>query len=97
MKKKSKLDWMLWQVEDGYQNDPPQANLIRAIQHYNEKYGAVPNRCEVPPAWENRLKVPNGMLLAASKKVRPNHFMLTLDPDLELPGLFGLPFRSSAV
>ncbi|MBW8010328.1 MAG: hypothetical protein FVQ83_03665 [Chloroflexi bacterium] len=77
------LDWMLWQVEDSDINDPPSANLIRAIQPYNQKYGLVPNRCEVAPEWAADLKAPGGMLISASKDVRPRHFLLTVDPHLK--------------
>ena len=51
MAKTKDLDWMLWQVDDVDIKDSPSANLIRAIQHYNDKYGLVPNRCEVAPEW----------------------------------------------
>lgn len=83
MANKKDLEWMLWQVEDRDIKDPPSANLIRAIQHYNEKYGLVPNRCEVAPEWAADLKAPGGMVISASKEVRPRHFLLTLDPHLK--------------
>lgn len=73
---------MLWQVDKSQRQDPPLENLIRAIQHYSQKYGQVPNRCEAPPDWAETMKAPGGMLIEASKKLRKNHFMLAVDPEL---------------
>ncbi|MDH3942658.1 MAG: hypothetical protein OEV06_01005 [Anaerolineae bacterium] len=82
MVKKNELDWMLWQVDKSQRQDPPAENLIRAIQHYSQKYGQVPNRCEAPPDWVSAVKPPGGMQVEGSKKVRKHHLMLTLDPEL---------------
>ena len=85
---KSKLEWMMWRIEESQLQDPPIANLIRAIQYYNEKYGAVPNRCEVSKNWVKEIAAPEGMMLTHTRSVRPDHIMLTLDPELHasLPG-----------
>ncbi|MEK6220898.1 MAG: hypothetical protein N2D54_01460 [Chloroflexota bacterium] len=82
MAKKKQLDWMMWRVEDEQVDDPPALNLIRAIQYYNEKYGAVPNRCEVSPKWGKDLLAPEGMLVTKSRSVRPGHLMLAIDPEI---------------
>jgi len=88
----SKLEWMMWRIDESQLQDPPIANLIRAIQYYNEKYGAVPNRCEVSKKWPTELEAPEGMLLTHTRSLQPDHIMLTLDP--ELPALF--PIRTAA-
>ncbi len=74
------IEWMMWRIDDDHRKDPPQTNLIRAIQYYTEKYGGVPNRCEAPPGWWNGLKAPAGMDIAESTIVQPRHLLLTLDP-----------------
>jgi hypothetical protein len=76
------LEWMLWQVDEEQRGDQPEENLIRAIQHYNDKYGFVPNRCEVAAGWAMELKAPPGMLVEPSRKLRPFHFLITLDPNM---------------
>ena len=73
------LEWMLWRVEEGQQEESPAANLIQAIQHYVDKYGQVPNRCEVAPEWEDNLIAPSGIAVEISKKVRRDHLLLTFD------------------
>ena len=83
--KKKDLEWMMWQVEESQLEDPPIANLIRAIQYYNEKYGAVPNRCEVSKKWSKEMVAPQGMVLTRSRSIQPDHIMLTLDPGLRTP------------
>jgi len=85
MRKKRRLDWMMWQVDPEQMDDPPEANLIRAIQHFNHKYGSVPNRCELSPKWGKELKPPAGMEVTRSKSVRPGHLMLALDESLDAP------------
>lgn len=82
----------MWQIEEKQLGDPPVANLIRAIQYYNEKYGAVPNRCEVSSKWNKDMAVPEGMMLTRTRSVQPDHIMLTLDPELYAP----LPVRTAA-
>jgi hypothetical protein len=83
MMKSTELDWMLWQVDKSQRKDPPVENLIRAIQHYNQKYGQVPNRCEAPPDWAEAMKAPGGILVESSRKLRKHHFMLAVDPELQ--------------
>jgi hypothetical protein len=90
--KKSNLEWMMWRIEESQLQDPPVANLIRAIQYYNEKYGAVPNRCEVSKKWSKDLEAPEGMMVTHTRSVQPGHIMLTLDPELRAP----LPIRAAA-
>lgn len=82
MENRKELDWMLWQVDRSQRKDPPVENLIRAIQHYSQKYGQVPNRCEAPPDWADLMQLPGGMLVEASKKLRKHHLMLTVDPEV---------------
>jgi hypothetical protein len=89
--KKHELDWMMWRIEENQLEDPPVANLIRAIQYYNEKYGAVPNRCEVSTKWKKDVVVPEGMMLTRTRSVQPDHIMLALDPELHAP----LPVRTA--
>ena len=85
MSRKSALEWMMWRVEPGQLGDPPEVNLIRAIQYFNEKYGSVPNRCELSPKWGEELKPPAGMEITRSKSVQPGHLMLALDSSLSVP------------
>ena len=82
----------MWQIEEKQLQDPPIANLIRAIQYYNEKYGAVPNRCEVSNKWSKEMVAPEGMTLTHTRSVQPDHIMLALDPELHAP----LPIRTAA-
>lgn len=89
---KSKLEWMMWRIDENQLQDPPIANLIRAIQYYNDKYGAVPNRCEVSKKWSKDVEAPEGMLLTRTRGVQPGHIMLTLDPELRA----SLPIRTPA-
>ncbi len=88
MAKKTNLDWMMWQIETSQMTDPPLVNLVRAIEYYNEKYGDIPNRCEIANGWGDQLIAPQGMVVTASKSVRPGFLLLTLDPELHgnLPG-----------
>jgi hypothetical protein len=93
-KKKSKkkdLEWMMWQVDDKQKEDPPIANLIRAIQYYNEKYGSVPNRCEISKKWSKELAAPEGMMLTRSRSIQSGNILLTLDPELREP----LPIKAA--
>lgn len=76
------LEWMLWQVDEDHREEPPAANLIRAVQHYIEKYGQVPNRCEVAAGWAAKLIAPEGMFVETTKKLRPFHFLITVDGKL---------------
>lgn len=79
---------MMWRVEPGQMEDPPSANLIRAIQYFNQKYGSVPNRCELAPNWLEDLSAPAGLTISRTKSVQPGHLMLALDPSIRsrLPG-----------
>ena len=88
MADRKELDWMMWRIEDSQRTDPPLVNLVRAIQYYNEKYGHIPNRCEMAEGWGSDLVPPQGMVVSHSKSLRPDHLMLTLDPNLNtsLPG-----------
>jgi hypothetical protein len=90
--KKHELEWMMWRIEENQLQDPPFANLIRAIQYYNEKYGAVPNRCEVSTKWSKEIVAPEGMMLTRARSVQPDHIMLALDTALHAP----LPIRTAA-
>jgi hypothetical protein len=90
--KKHKLEWMMWRIEENQLQDPPIANLIRAIQYYNEKYGAIPNRCEISKKWSKEMVTLEGMMLTRTRSIQPDHIMLTLDPDLSTP----LPIRTAA-
>ena len=82
----------MWRIEENQLQDPPIANLIRAIQYYNEKYGAVPNRCEISKKWSKEIIAPEGMMLTRTRSLQPDHIMLTLDPELHAP----LPIRAAA-
>jgi hypothetical protein len=88
MAKIKELDWMLWRIEKNQMKDPPLVNLVRAIEYYSDKYGQIPNRCEIAKDWGKDLVPPGGMMLSESKTVRPGHMMLTTDPDINnrLPG-----------
>lgn len=81
-KKSPELDWMMWQVEKSQADDAPMANLIRAVQHFNEKYGRIPNRAEIPTKWPKDFASWEGMVVTRSRSVRPGHIMLALDPSL---------------
>lgn len=78
----------MWQIDTAQAEDPPALNLIRAIQYYTEKYGSVPNRCEVHPDVAISLNAPAGIQITQSKSVKPGFLMLALDPTLDekLPG-----------
>lgn len=91
MSAEKNLDWMLWEIDKKQKKDPPVENLIRAIQYYNEKYGQVPNRCEISKRWAKKLEAPGGITITRSKSVRPHQLMLTLDPSLNPP----LPIKRS--
>lgn len=93
MEKQRSLDWMMWQIDDASLNNSPLANLIEAIQYYNNKYGAVPNRCEVPEGWSDDLKAPAGIIVTPSPTVRPRHIHLTVDPGVLTNGDSVLPRR----
>ena len=88
MAKKDQLEWMMWRVDKSQRDDPPLVNLVRAIQHYNEKYGRIPNRCELANDWGKGLVPPMGMHLTRSRSVRPGHLMLATDASIDtaLPG-----------
>lgn len=83
MPRPESLAWMLWQIDDEHKNDPPAANLIRAIQYYTEKYGRVPNRCEVGQDWPEDLGVAEGLQVSRSADVRPFQLRLASDPTLD--------------
>lgn len=76
-------EWMLWQVDEKLREEPVTANLIRAIQYYSEKYGQIPNRCEVTAGWADELKMPRGMVVERTKTMQPYQFLLTLDSNLD--------------
>jgi hypothetical protein len=86
--KNTQLDWMMWRIDEKQLDDPPLVNLVRAIEYYNDKYGRIPNRCEVAKGWAEELVVPEGMLLTQSKSVQKGHLMLATDPavGVGLPG-----------
>lgn len=88
MAKKDALEWMMWHIDKSQRHDPPLVNLVRAMQHYIEKYGRVPNRCELASNWGRGLVAPVGMKLTRSKSVRPDHMMLATDTSIKgsLPG-----------
>ncbi|TAK12840.1 MAG: hypothetical protein EPO32_07240 [Anaerolineae bacterium] len=77
------LEWMMWRIDDAQRADPPLVNLIRAIQYYNDKYDAVPNRVESAPGWGSGLVPPDGMQVTESKSLPPGHLMLARDPSLD--------------
>ena len=93
MPRKETLEWMLWRVEDEQKDLPPLVNLIQAVQYYTEKYGAVPNRCVVPPVWSDALTPPHGIQIEASNTVTPGYMRLTADPDLNRGASKSFPFR----
>ena len=82
------LDWMMWQIDKNQSEDPPFQNLVRAIQHFTEKYGQVPNCCEIAADWGLELIPPEGMRLTRSKSVQPGNILLTLNSSIstKLPG-----------
>ena len=86
--KKTGLEWMMWQIEKSQMSDPPLVNLVRAMEYFSEKYGQIPNRCEIAKDWGTELVAPRGMVVTASKSVRPGYLMLASDPELgsQLPG-----------
>ncbi len=87
-KKAPTLDWMMWQIDKNQNEDPPFQNLVRAMQHYTEKYGQVPNSCEVADNWGIDMHVPQGMHLTRSKSVQPGNILLAINPLIKstLPG-----------
>ena len=65
---------MLW-----FDNDPKKAvraKIIEAADYYRQKYGQVPNYCEVSPQiLESEMKI--GILTARpSQSIHPNHFWI---------------------
>lgn len=86
--KKITLDWMMWQIDTKQKEDPPLQNLVRAIQYYTEKYGSVPNCCEISLDWGQDLVVPRGMRLTRSKNVQPEFILLAQNSAIinPLPG-----------
>ena len=78
--KDTQLDWMMWRIDEKQINDPPLINLVRAIEYYNDKYGRIPNRCEIAKGWGEELVAPEGMLVTQSKSVQKGHLMLATDP-----------------
>jgi hypothetical protein len=92
----SSLEWMLWLIEDAQEDELPLVVLIQAILYYNEKYGCVPNRCEVPPGWADDLKAPPGMQVQQTSSVPPGHLRLALDPGLDGSDFSGLPLKRPA-
>ena len=74
---------MMWKVEAGAAEDPMALNLIRAIQYYTDKYGSVPNRCEVHSETLGEIVAPAGMHLTGSKAVKRGYLMLASDPSVD--------------
>lgn len=72
---------MMWQIDASQIDDPPYLNLIRAIQYFSEKYGLVPNHCELPLTWGVGINAPGGMLLTRSKSLPVGTILLALNPD----------------
>ncbi len=87
-KSNNPLDWMMWQIDSKQKEDPPLQNLVRAIQYYTEKYGHVPNCCEISPDWGPDLVVPEGMRLTRSNSVQPGNILLAQNSAIKttLPG-----------
>jgi hypothetical protein len=73
---------MMWRIDRKNSKEPPLINLVQAIEYYAEKYGHVPNRCEISEEWGEELVPPVGMVLTRSKCVIAGHLMLTLDAEL---------------
>ena len=82
MKNNSDLKWMMWRIDKKRQAEPPLLNLVQAIEYYVEKYGQVPNRCEISETWGENLIPPVGMELTRSKCIISGQLLLTLDADL---------------
>lgn len=82
MKKNTNLEWMMWRIDKKKREEPPLLNLVQAIEYYVEKYGQVPNRCEINENWGEELVAPMGMEVTRSKCMIPGHLMLTLDVEL---------------
>jgi hypothetical protein len=85
------LEWMLWQITDAKTQTPQLATIIEAIAYYTNKYGVVPNRCEVPSDWDNKLAAPEGILVTSSSNLPAHHLRLTVDPNLNANS--HLPFK----
>jgi hypothetical protein len=73
MEKNQNLEWMLWQISVAENEQPPAYHLVHAICYFIEKYGQVPNRCEVY----------EGVEITHTKSVQNNSLMLTFDESLE--------------
>lgn len=79
MDDKKSLEWMLWQIPSSEKDSPPALALVNAIKYYIEKFGVVPNCCEVPISWKNKLDFFEGVEITHSKNVHDNNLMLTRD------------------
>lgn len=95
MPRKEALEWMLWRVDDDQKDLPPLVHLIQAVQYYTEKYGAVPNRCAVPPIWSDTLTPPDGIQVEASTTVTPGYLRVTADPHLNGGSKKSYPFSQA--
>ena len=82
MANESNLKWMMWRIDKNNSSEPPLINLVQAIEYYVEKYGHVPNRCEIAEEWGEELVPPVGMMVTRSKCLIAGHLMLTLDTEL---------------
>jgi hypothetical protein len=83
MEKNQNLEWMLWQISVAENEQPPAYHLVHAICYFIEKYGQVPNRCEVSDGWKGILDVYEGVEITHTKSVQNNSLMLTFDESLE--------------
>lgn len=72
----------MWRIDRKNSSEPPLINLVQAIEYYVEKYGHVPNRCEICEDWGEELVAPVGMVVERSKSLITGHLMLTLDAEL---------------
>ncbi len=79
MEKIQNLEWMLWQISTSETAQPPAYHLVQAIRHFIEKFGQVPNRCEVSDDWKGMLDSYEGVQITHTKSVQKNSLMLAYD------------------
>lgn len=84
MENNQNLEWMLWQISVSDNTEPPAYHLVHAIRHFIEKFGTVPNRCEVSDEWKGVLDVFEGVEITHTKSVQDNSLMLAFDESLEI-------------
>ena len=83
MEKNFNLEWMLWQIPVDDSDAPPAYTLVHAIKYYIEKFGIIPNRCEVSTEWKGVLDHFEGVEITHSRSVQTNSLMLTFDEQLD--------------